>query len=156
MLQTALGLIPAFAHRFVAVVRFPATGLLLPDEPFHLYQLPEHREPMMGVGYGTADQIQLPVDRSTALILHRDEVVGDAIIEMPSDSIDEFNAAVVWNAHSELYAHPDDLYRLGRIELPQPDRPIMQAFGADFVGSRVDGLNEPARRQRARRFRSDR
>lgn len=155
MLGTALGLIPAFAQRFVAVVRFPATGLLLPDEPLHLYMLPEHRNPLMGVGYGTADQIHLPVDRSTALILHNDEVLGDTVIEMPDDRIDEFNAAVVWNAHSEIYAHPDGLYRLDRIELPSPERPFMQASGADFIRARVDGLNEPARRQRARRFRKE-
>jgi hypothetical protein len=153
MLTSALRLIPIMLDRYATVLRFSSDGLLLPDEPLDLYQEPANRVPGVGIGYATADEIRIPLDRRTALVLHNDASIGDQIIDMPENQIDEFNAATIWNAHGEVYVHPDDLGRLERIELPTVNRPLLHADGADLLPLGVDGLNRSPGRRSPRRFR---
>lgn len=77
MLWTGQCLAIELWSRFFAVVRFPSPELVLPDRPMRLYVEPDGRAQHGGVGPASADEIRLPIDRSTALLLHRDTHVGD-------------------------------------------------------------------------------
>jgi hypothetical protein len=108
----------------------------------------------MGVGLATADELWMPLDRWTAVILHTDELVGDRVIEAPQDhSVDDFNQAVVGHAHAEIDAHPDDVARVDKLRLPDLDRPFGQITGGDFIRAATDGINAPARRKGHHRYR---
>jgi hypothetical protein len=142
MLNLGLEASPYFFGRHWAVLKFPEKGLVLTDKPIILYQKPEKRSPWMGVGIGTADELWLPLDRSTALILHSENLLGDRVVHAPvSHSVDDFNQAVVSQAHREIYCHPDDLPRLQRLRFPDPDRPLMSASGVGWMRAQADGVN---------------
>jgi hypothetical protein len=154
MLDLGLKATPFFLGRRWAVVKFPENGLVLTDKPVVLYKKPENRSPFMGVGLASADEIWLPLDRSTALILHTDEVIGDRVFPAPAGvTVDTFNQMVVGQAYQEVYCHPDDVARLKRITLPKSNRPLMQASGTDWVKGKTDGVNEPLNRTGHRRYR---
>lgn len=157
MLDFALQATPFFLGRFWAVVKFPEAGLVLTDRPVVLYQKPENRSERLGVGVGNADEIWMPLDRRTALILHGDEIVGERVIKVPpKHSVDDFNQVVVAQAGSEVYCHPEDVWRLHRLDLPQPDRqPLVQVSGADWVKGDTDGVNAPPKRAGHMRYRRD-
>lgn len=153
MLDSGMALGAFFATRCFTCLKFAEPGLVLSDRPMYLYRKPEHQTPFLGVGPATADEIWLPIDRRTALILHGDEVVGDGLREAPSEfSIDQMNQALVSGTYIELYCHPDDLDRLDRLTLPNPDRPLMEMSGG-WLAADSDGVNSPPRRKRPRRYR---
>jgi hypothetical protein len=131
LIQTALEsadrIVPVLIDRFIAVIKFPEPGLILPDDPVSLFMMPERASPFLGVGFGTADEIHVPLDRSTALSLHRDESIGDVVAEASAGWIDRFNQSMVWSAGSEIYCHADDVDRLQRTELPDAARPLATA-----------------------------
>jgi len=154
LLESADRIVPVLMDRFLTVVKFSEPGgLVLPDSPVSLFAAPERASPFRGVGFGTADEIHVPLDRRTALALHRDESIGDAVIEASADQIDSFNQSTVWSAGSEVYCHPDDVHRLQRIELPDAVRPVAMA-NMGWVTARVDGVNAPPERPAPRRFRA--
>jgi hypothetical protein len=154
MLQIGLQASPFFIGRRWAVVKFPEKGLVLTDKPLVMYQKPENRSGWMGVGIGTADELWLPLDRSTALILHTEKGVADIVIDAPlGHGVDDFNQAVVGQAYREVYCHPDDLPRLDRLTFPSLDRPLMSVSGASWMKGSVDGVNAPPRRRSHHRYR---
>jgi hypothetical protein len=147
----------SFAHlmsRRYLVVQFPEPGLVLSDRPVVLSQYPRNRLPGVGVGVINADEILIPLDRRTVLLLHKEFDLPDAFSTKPGDmTIDEVNQAVVGNATSELYCHPDDAERLKELRWPSPNRPLLQmsgGLGADIV---TDGVNSPPTRRNHRRYR---
>ncbi len=154
MLQLGLGATPFLLGRRWAVLKFPEPGLLLTDRPLIMYQNPENRSPVSGVGIATADELWVPLDRSTALILHNEELIGERIIyATPDYGIDDFNQALVSQAAREIYCHPDDLSRLGSLDLPAPDRPLMNISGGSWIKAMADGVNAPPKRKGHRRYR---
>lgn len=156
MLDFGLQAAPFFLGRLWSVVKFPEDGLVLTDKPLALYQKPEHRSPWMGVGIGNADEVWVPLDRRTALILHNEELVGERVIKAPPEhSVDDFNQAIVSQAGHEVYCHPDDLWRLRRLRLPRADRPLFQVSGGDWNRGTTDGVNAPPRRRKHMRYRRD-
>lgn len=156
MLTTALELVPYLLTRRIVVLRFPEPGLVLSDRPLVLQQDPENRDPFRGVGIGTADEILLPLDRSTAMILHSRPSIRDHVMNAPPDcTVDDFNQAVVANAAAEVYCHPDDSGRLERVRFRDADRPLMHVDGASWVKAKTDGINAPPVRKRHRRYRHD-
>lgn len=153
MLEIGMELGAFFATRFFTCLRFAEPGLVLTDRPLYLYRKPEHHNPYLGVGPVTADEVWLPIDRRTLLILHGDEVIGDGMRNAPADlSIDQMNQALVSSTYLELYCHPDDLGRLEGLELPDPNRPLMEMSGG-WLETDSDGVNSPPRRKRPRRYR---
>jgi len=119
-----------------------------------LYQRPENRSPFLGVGFATADEIWLPLDRRTALILHHDPAVGDRVIgPIPGLGVDEFNSTIVGSARRELYCHPADVNRLDGLLLPDGRRPIVSVSGGWLAANAVDGMNSPPERTTPKRFR---
>lgn len=154
MLDLSTFIYPYLLQRHLALFRVHEPGLILSDRPLVLYQRPENRRPLSGVGIATADELWLPLDRRTSLILHSDSEVGDIEIEVKSTSelsVDDFNQAVAMNADSEIYVHPDDMSRVDRLEMPQTDRPLMQVSGG-WVATGTDGINEAPKRRRHRRY----
>jgi hypothetical protein len=153
MLRNGLSLAFELWSRFFAVLRFPSSALVLPDRPIWLR--PDECSPHLGVGPGSAAEIWIPVDRSTALILHRNAELGDC--EMDADALDyaaaTFNQQTVWGAQSEVYCNPDDVPALRELNLPSPDRSLLQVDGEWPIGT-TDGVNVPPKRRQHRRYRS--
>ena len=130
---------------------------MLSDRPVLLYQKPENWMPDVGVGFATADQVWLPLNRQTLLILHNDAVVGDRVFDAPPGfSVDECNQTLIRQTAAEIYCHPDDLRRLEQLDLPPADRPLWSVMGGDWMKGGTDGVNKPPTRKRHRRFRRSR
>ena len=147
----------SFAHlmkRRYLVVQFQEPGLVLTDRPVVLSQYPRNRVPGVGVGIINADEILIPLDRRTVLLLHNELDLPDAFSTKSGDmTIDEVNQSVVGNATAELYCHPDDAWRLKMLRWPSPKRPLIEVsggLGADVV---TDGVNSPPSRRTHRRYR---
>jgi hypothetical protein len=152
MLDLSTFIYPHLVRRYLALFRLRNPGLILSDRPLVLYQRPENRHPHIGVGIANADELWLPLDRSTALILHSDDQLGDIEVDsMETFSVKDFNQAVALNAEMEIYAHPEDVGLVDQLEMPQSDRPIVQVSGA-WVATATDGVNEAPSRRRHRRY----
>ena len=155
MLDTGLAMVPHLANRSVIIMRFPEGGLLLCDRPLVLFQREENRQPDRGFGIIDADEILLPVDRRTVLILHNEPEMGEQILDAPPGyAIENLNQIVVSNAVSEVYCHPADEHRLKGLEFPEPDRPLLRATTGSWFTATIDGINAPPTRRRHRRWRS--
>ena len=154
MLDNALAMFPFLIQRRYTVFAFNEPGLVLSDRPLVLYQTPANRNPLLGVGIVNADQLWLPLDRRTALVLHSDPAIPEEV-RFPADPalIDTFNGYVVRNAWAEVYCHPDDLRRLDGYEFPPPNRPIMEVNAGLELSVRSDGVNAAPERRRHRRYR---
>jgi hypothetical protein len=156
MLDSALAMVPHLAKRNTIIMRFPEGGLLLCDRPLVLFQREENRQPDRGFGIIDADEILLPVDRRTVLILHNDPEIGEQILDAPPGyAIDNLNQIVVSNAVAEVYCHPADEHMLEGLELPEPDRPLLRASVGSWFKATIDGINAPPTRRRHRRWRPD-
>ncbi len=154
MLDFGVRSVPFYLRRYWTVFKFREKGLILTDRPVAQFQRPENRSPYVGHGVGNSDEIWLPLDRSTALIMHDDPAIGDRVVfNPPGYSVDDFNQVTITHSFNEVYCHPDDLHRLRGLQLPPPNRTLLMAEGADFVRGTTDGLNAPAERMRHRRYR---
>lgn len=154
MLDHALRLVPVFGMRSLVVIKFDEAGLALPDEPISMYQRPENRRPFHGVGLGTADELYVPLDRSTGLVLHSEPALGDRVVKAPAGhELSDFNQQTCSHAFREIYCHPDDVKGLSGIELPSADQPIASVSGGDWMTAYVDGLNDAPRRRMPERWR---
>lgn len=153
MLQSALAVAPAIGYRYTAVTKFSFDGLLLSDRGLTMWVRPERWSPLRGVGLGTADELRIPLDRRTALILHNRQDIGDTVVRSDSEPLlRSMNQLACDWSFNEMYCHPDDLGRINELSLPDPSRPLVQVDGG-FAPVRTDGVNQPARRRRARRYR---
>lgn len=138
-----------------AVVKCPpgGPGLVLSDSPFRLIEHPENHRPMMGVGLATADEIWMPLDRHTLLIMHSNPGTSDRVIHLESDDdIASLNQVVVDTARVEVFCHPDDLDSVAALQFQNPDRPFGQVSAGWPIAS-TDGMNSPVKRQRHHRYR---
>jgi hypothetical protein len=157
MLDMSMAMWPHLLRRQYIVMRFPEPGLVLCDRPLVLLQQSENRQAGMGLGVINADEILLPLDRRSAMILHRDPGLGERVMNAPDGfTVDDFNQHVVMNAAVEVYCHPDDGDRLDRLTFPTPDQPLLQMNGGSWIQSSVDGVNATPKRKRARRYRGKR
>jgi hypothetical protein len=154
MLRFGMEATPFFLGRYWTVIKYPEKGLVLSDDPIVVYQRPENRSSLRGVGIGNADELWIPLDRSTALVLHSEKDVGDRVIKAPSGhTVDDFNQNVVGSAYREVYCHPDDVQRLRRLKFPKTNVPLMTTSGAEWIKGRTDGVNAPPVRVGHRRYR---
>jgi len=154
VLDTGLGLAGEFGARFFAVVRFTNPGLVLADRPMWLYVKPDGLPPFLGVGPATADEVWIPIDRSTALMLHGHADIGDCEIDANTVGLTAtaFNQCAVSAAADEVYCHPDELPALQPLELPSSERPLLQIDG-QMPMAETDGVNAPPKRRGYRRYR---
>lgn len=159
MLRLGVESAPVFLRRYWSLAKFREPGLMLSDNPMVLYRAPQNRNPFCGVGIATADEIWMPLDRSTALMLHSDREVGERIVDGDAlgFGVDAFNAAVVAFAREEVYCHPEDVDGLDRLDLKseRTDSPLMSLTGGDWMRTTTDGINSAPTRRQPRRFRRD-
>lgn len=155
MLDNASTIMPHFVTRFFTVLHWSEPGLVLCDRPVTLFQEEHNPKPgRQSFGVIDADEVLLPLDRQTALILHREPTVGQRIVNDPDRySIDEFNQSTVSNAAKEIYCHPDDVGRLNRLEFPEADAPLVLMDADPRVAIQADGINAPPKRRTHRRYR---
>lgn len=155
MLATVTPIAESLRQRLITIVRFGQPGVVLTDEPLVLYQRPGPQSGLMGVGVATADEIWLPLDRSTALVLHSDAGVGERVLHFQGQPavLHDFNQMVISSSFNEIYAHPDDVVGVQSLVLPERNRPLITVSGAsDWVRGRTDGVNDVAERRNPRRF----
>lgn len=155
MLDMGLRISTLLHARHWAVVKYPPTGpgLALSDSPFRLVAYAENHHPMMGVGLATADEILMPVDRHTMLIMHSSPEVGDrVIIADDDDDVAALNQMVVDTARIEVFCHPDDLDAVAALQFQDSDRPLFQV-SSGWPISPTDGVNSSVIRQRHHRYR---
>lgn len=139
-----------------AIVKCPTDGpgLALSDSPFRLIEHPQNHRPMTGVGLATADEIWLPVDRHTLLIMHSNPGTSDSVIHLDSeDDIASLNQTIVDTARLEVFCHPDDMDSVAQLKFQDPDRPFGQVTAGWPIAS-TDGMNSQVKRQRHHRYRS--
>ena len=154
MLDEANAMMPHFVTRFFTIFHWSEPGLVLCDRPVSLVQAEENRRPGRSFGVIDADEVLVPLDRETALILHRDPVVGQRIVDDPDGySIDEFNQFTVSNTAREIYCHPEDVSRLRGLKFPEPDAPILLMEADPRAAVKADGVNAPPTRRAHRRYR---
>jgi hypothetical protein len=153
MMESIDVLAPHLFSRAWCVVRFPEEGLVTCDRPIALYQQPENRQPLMGIGVATADEVIFPLDRTNLLVMHNYPDIGEHVIPAdPSQTIADCNQMIVHNARHEVYAHPDDIDAVLALDLPDPDRPLSFVDGGAWLGPYPDGINAPPRRRNPRRY----
>lgn len=151
MLELGRDLGLTMLDRYYAVVTLTELGLALPDRPIFLYQRPENRHPLAGVGFGTADEIWVPLARRTLLVLHSDPSIGDMFATASPEMMADKNQGFIHNAWDEIYCHPDDAARITQLEMPSPERPLFGVGGAHDTPS--DGVNDAPSRRAHRRYR---
>ena len=157
MLDEAHAMMPHFLTRFFTVFHWSTPGLVLCDRPVSLVQAEQNRKPGRSFGVIDSDEVLVPLDRQTALILHRDPVIAQCIVEDPDGyTIDEFNQITVSNAAREIYCHPNDVSRLSGLEFPKPDAPVLLVEADPRMAVKADGVNATPTRRAHRRYRQRR
>ncbi len=139
---------PFVAQRSLSVIHFREPGLILSDRPVILAS----RSDSFGVrGLAHAEQILIPVDRKTALLLRRENSIPMSVVIAAADErMTSLNQSLLLNARAEVYCHPDDVQQLDGLKFPDVDRPLLQTDSN--VGVEIDGVNLAPRRKRPRRF----
>jgi hypothetical protein len=154
MLEAAKEIIPHILNRKLTVIKYPKPGLVISDKPLVLYQSEHKWSPDRGVGIGSADEIWLPLDRSTLLVLHSDDQIDEHQVRVEtSDNLAEINQVIVSQALSEVFCHPDDIARVDEIHLRADDQPILNVSGPEWFKGKTDGVNQRPRRRRPLRYR---
>ena len=146
---------PLLMHRRWTLFRLSEPGLVLPDTPV---VMTSSSDPSLGTGLANAQELLVPLDRRTVLVLHNDEAIGDQIVEVEESSAqDDFNRMLVGGAYEEVYCHPADQERvLLIVQEPRDDVPLFFVGGALSRGIEADGVNAPPLRRRPRRHRRKR
>ncbi len=88
------------------LLRFAEPCLMTSDAPVALWQPPGGPE-WAGIGFGTAHELRLPIDRQHALILAWDAPSGEISREAPPEAAVALNQSVMCNAYRWLFYHPD-------------------------------------------------
>ncbi len=154
MLDCGQAMFPHIFRRSFSVMHFGEPGLVLCDQPVVLYRRsPNRNPPFTGVGVVNADEVWLPLDRHNVLVLHDREVPLSGVVNAPSMLRDSFNQAIIANAKSEIYCHPDDLHVVRAAQLPEPNRPIFGMDGGSWLIGQTDGVNNPPKRRKPHRYR---
>ncbi len=147
-LDAALFCQPFIARRSMSVVHFREPGLVLPDRPV---VLASHSDSPGMRGMAHAEQILVPLDRSTALILRKNNSIPMSVATIDADErMTSLNQSLLLNARAEVYCHPDDTEQLDGLKFPDVDRPLMES-NTD-IGIDVDGINRTPKRTRPLRF----
>jgi hypothetical protein len=116
-LHRALHLEVMFSKRFWTLLRFATPGLVTCDRPLRVFKGGDPW-PDTGPALAAADEIWLPLDRSTAVILHSNSLVGEKVTDAPANfPVDNFNQEVIANAVQEIYCHPADYERVAQLQL---------------------------------------
>ncbi len=109
MLDSGQAMFPHVLRRSFSVMHFAEPGLVLCDQPVVLYQNPRNRNSLMRVGIANADEIWFPLDRYNVLVLHDRRAAADGVVNAPIMLRETFNQAIIANAKTDIYCHPDDL-----------------------------------------------
>jgi hypothetical protein len=127
ILQVARHMEQCFLGRYWTVVRFPEGGLITCDRPLKVFKHPQDRFPDLGVGLATADEIWFPLDRTSAMILHSNKLVGEKVTDSPSTyTVDQFNQEVISSSYQEVYCHEADVERVAGL-LPRAEPAVVGA-----------------------------
>lgn len=120
LLSVIVGSTRVFDARKWQLLRLAKGALVTSDAPVSLVANPSPR-PWTGIGLATADEIVMPLDRSHALVMHRDASSPEAIRVAGQAEALLINLRTAANGRKFIVHHPDD-DPLSGIDLP-PSRP---------------------------------
>ena len=131
----------------IAVLKSASTGIATGDCPLWMHPADDQNH-LEGVGFLTTPEIRLPVDRSTQIVFHRDEALGDTVMSV-DEPPQELARTMAETTCRNLYCHPEDLHLYDDLGGVAADRPIIP--GSHRPES-VDGLGSAPNRVSPRRF----
>ena len=154
MLELTCQIMEHVLARRWTVIRLHKDGLVLPDVNPVLIPGPPH--PTVGVGFATAPEIIMPLDRSHLLCMHTYDAAED-LIEIPTEASDwhirHYNNLLVSGAYQEVFCHQTDYHHVLQIASRHGGAPLMGVDGPMTEGLRIDGVNAPPERRSPRRYR---
>ncbi|MEZ5412071.1 MAG: DUF4238 domain-containing protein [Acidimicrobiales bacterium] len=114
----------------VEVITQPMPWLFTSDDPVCLVRQPanDRFQPWEGIGIGTADEILLPLDRSSLLVLHNSALHDEASRFQRTRSatqldIERYFFILLEQSYKYIFLHPDEDW-LDPAGLPPPSDPI--------------------------------
>lgn len=131
-----------------ALGRFDAPVLMTGDHPVSLYVCPKNRNPLVGVGIATADEIWCPLDPRHVLMMTKDPI-GDRLMHVDSGFAAAINQNTLAYSYEEVYFTPG-LDPLASLTWPPAVEPL---FMADGLAHQTDGVNAAPERIKPRRRR---
>lgn len=133
---------------WLTVAKYSTPGLAIGDCPLWLYP-PDDLPVGMGVGFTTAVEVRLPIDRETVLVFHRDEQLGDRPLWNIKEQPEALAEVMAETTCRNLYCHPDDLHKYAGLSGVAADRPIIPKLASNPAG---DGVGKAPMRTLPRRF----
>ena len=156
MLRVACELIEHLAARQWQVLSLNSKeGLALTDSG--CFQVPGPSHGVHGVGFSSAAEVLVPLDRHHLLCMHAFESAGEGLVELDSEAspylATHYNNMLISSAYQEVFCHQNDYDHVLSIAEKHVRGPLMGVQGP--IGNlRVDGVNFPPERQRPRRYRA--
>lgn len=106
-LETAVDLLPYLAGRTWSVGVLTDPRLITTDHPLIRHAEPGSVPPVIGVGYGTADEVWMPLDPLRILVMthpDKDSIVGG----VPPETVEGLNRRIAVECHEWVFARRDN------------------------------------------------
>ena len=155
MLRVACELIEHLAVRRWQVLNLNSKeGLALADSG--CFQVPGPSHDIRGVGFASAAEVLVPLDRHHLLCMHSIESAGEGLVELDPEAspylVTHYNNMLISSAYQEVFCHQSDFDHVLSIAEKHVRDPLMGVTGP--IGDiRVDGINTPPSRQSPLRYR---
>ncbi|MGE6759488.1 DUF4238 domain-containing protein [Corallococcus interemptor] len=131
LLKMTPGLQRLACARVWQLIKFDVDCLLTSDSPVVTWVHPRNRGGAYSVGgFGMCDEIRIPLDMRTALVLAHEAPKGEVVLQGGEMHAKELNRSVAANAYLKVF-HGVDIDPLKGIELPPPfeSRIIVDGLG---------------------------
>ena len=136
----------------LAVVKYSAPGVAIGDCP--LWMLSSADIPAnIGVGFATAEEIRLPVDRQTQFIFHSDDELGEKTLWNVDEQPEALGRVMAEQTSRNLYCNPEDTHLYEDLSGTAKNRPFIHGSDNNPAG---DGVGKPPERTLPRRFSASR
>ncbi|NPC68454.1 DUF4238 domain-containing protein [Corallococcus exiguus] len=133
LLKMAPGLQRIACARVWQLIKFDRDCLLTSDSPVVTWVHPCNRGGSFSVGgFGMCDEIRIPLDMRTALVLAHEAPGGEVVLQGTDLHAKELNRSVAANAYLRIF-HRADIDPLKDVALPPPfeSRIVVDGFGGE-------------------------
>ncbi|WP_158625718.1 DUF4238 domain-containing protein [Corallococcus carmarthensis] len=133
LLKMAPGLQRIACARVWQLIKFDKDCLLTSDSPVVTWVHSRNRGGLFSMGgFGMCDEIRIPLDMRTALVLAQEAPSGEVVLQGTDLHAKELNRSVASNAYLRVF-HRADIDPLKDVELPPPfeSRIVVDGFGGE-------------------------
>jgi len=113
--------------------------LITSDSPVTLYGNPSARDPKIGIGIGTAEEIWFPLDPCHLLVMTKKQSNG-ILISVPSARFAQVNGEIASQCKNAIITHPEQKNRLKRSKM-QSTKPLLRHALLTPEEARSRGIN---------------